>query len=293
MMSVLEFAKEYNVTTFQVLKICKRLNINVTSENDMLSEKDVANIKDKVNYYEENLRYHKMMYNLEFLKSLGFNALPDNNSLYYDIKVDMNQDSIGEVLPDAYGNYMVKYNNGLQVKCNYDNSKDLVYELSDNKDASKEQKVVFTFSKTEGWSTLRNVTDNIYVSVKENDKKDNISIRTDALKTHLNSFTNYDDEENYKDIENEELNEETYVNMIIESLNKDPIMTGNPKLKEGVKLLLPVLRKNSERVFEKYINKTDAIIEKYEMEKQAEIARLDENISRIRNIASNRQGVRQ
>ena len=45
MMSVLEFAKEYNVTTFQVLKICKRLNINVTSENDMLSEKDVANIK--------------------------------------------------------------------------------------------------------------------------------------------------------------------------------------------------------------------------------------------------------
>ena len=52
MMSVLEFAKEYNVTTFQVLKICKRLNINVSSENDMLSEKDVANIKDKVNYYE-------------------------------------------------------------------------------------------------------------------------------------------------------------------------------------------------------------------------------------------------
>lgn len=293
MMSVLEFAKEYNVTTFQVLKICKRLNINVTSENDMLSEKDVANIKDKVNYYEENIKYNKMMYNLEFLKSLGFNALPDNNSLYYDIKVDESQDNIGEVLHDAYGNYMVQYDNGIQVKCSLDNLTDLSYEVSDNTDVSKEQKVVFIFSKADKWSVLRNVTDNIYVNVKENDKKDIISIKTDALQTHLNSFTNYDDADYNKDIENEELNEETYVNMIIENLNKDPIMTSNPKLKDGVKKLLPILRKNSERAFEKYINKTDAIIEKYGMLKQEEIAKLDKNIDRIRNIAFNKQGVRQ
>ena len=104
----------------------------------------------------------------------------------------------------------------------------------------------------------------------------------------------YDDDADYnKDIENEELNEETYVNMIIENLNKDPIMTSNPKLKDGVKKLLPVLKKNSERAFEKYINKTDAIIEKYEMLKQEEMAKLDKNINRIRNIAFNKQGVRQ
>lgn len=292
MMSVLEFAKEYNVTTFQVLKICKRLNINVTSENDMLSEKDVANIKD-TNYYEENLRYHKMMYNLEFLKSLGFNAVPDNNSSYYDIKVDESQDNIGKALSNEFGDYMVQYDNGIQVKCSIDNLTDLCYEVSDNTDVSKEQKVVFIFSKADKWAVLRNVTDNIYVEVKENDKKDIISIKTDALQTHLDSFTNYDDADYSKDIENEELNEETYVNMIIENLNKDPIMTSNPKLKEGVKLLLPVLKKNSERAFEKYINKTDAIIEKYGMLKQEEMAKLDKNINRIRNIAFNKQGVRQ
>lgn len=292
MMSVLEFAKEYNVTTFQVLKICKRLNINVSSENDMLSEKDVANIKD-TNYYEENLRYHKMMYNLEFLKSLGFNAVPDNNSSYYDIKVDESQDNIGKALSNEFGDYMVQYDNGIQVKCSIDNLTDLCYEVSDNTDVSKEQKVVFIFSKADKWSVLRNVTDNIYVEVKENDKKDIISIKTDALQTHLDSFTNYDDADYNKDIENEELNEETYVNMIIENLNKDPIMTSNPKLKDGVKKLLPVLKKNSERAFEKYINKTDAIIEKYEMLKQEEMAKLDKNINRIRNIAFNKQGVRQ
>lgn len=293
MMSVLEFAKEYNVTTFQVLKICKRLNINVSSENDMLSEKDVANIKDKVNYYEENIKYHKMMYNLEFLKSLGFNAVPDNNSSYYDIKVDESQDNIGKALSNEFGDYMVQYDNGIQVKCSIDNLTDLCYEVSDNTDVSKEQKVVFIFSKADKWSVLRNVTDNIYVEVKENDKKDIISIKTDALQTHLDSFTNYDDADYNKDIENEELNEETYVNMIIENLNKDPIMTSNPKLKDGVKKLLPVLKKNSERAFEKYINKTDAIIEKYEMLKQEEMAKLDKNINRIRNIAFNKQGVRQ
>lgn len=292
MMSVLEFAKEYNVTTFQVLKICKRLNINVSSENDMLSEKDVANIKD-TNYYEENLRYHKMMYNLEFLKSLGFNAVPDNNSSYYDIKVDESQDNIGKALSNEFGDYMVQYDNGIQVKCSIDNLTDLCYEVSDNTDVSKEQKVVFIFSKADKWSVLRNVTDNIYVEVKENDKKDIISIKTDALQTHLDSFTNYDDADYNKDIENEELNEETYVNMIIENLNKDPIMTSNPKLKDGVKKLLPVLKKNSERAFEKYINKTDAIVEKYEMLKQEEMAKLDKNINRIRNIAFNKQGVRQ
>lgn len=292
MMSVLEFAKEYNVTTFQVLKICKRLNINVSSENDMLSEKDVANIKD-TNYYEENLRYHKMMYNLEFLKSLGFNAVPDNNSSYYDIKVDESQDNIGKALSNEFGDYMVQYDNGIQVKCSIDNLTDLCYEVSDNTDVSKEQKVVFIFSKADKWSVLRNVTDNIHVEVKENDKKDIISIKTDALQTHLDSFTNYDDADYSKDIENEELNEETYVNMIIENLNKDPIMTSNPKLKDGVKKLLPVLKKNSERAFEKYINKTDAIIEKYEMLKQEEMAKLDKNINRIRNIAFNKQGVRQ
>ena len=292
MMSVLEFAKEYNVTTFQVLKICKRLNINVTSENDMLSEKDVANIKD-TNYYEENLKYHKMMYNLEFLKSLGFNAVPDNNSSYYDIKVDESQDNIGKALSNEFGDYMVQYDNGIQVKCSIDNLTDLCYEVSDNTDVSKEQKVVFIFSKADKWSVLRNVTDNIHVEVKENDKKDIISIKTDALQTHLDSFTNYDDADYSKDIENEELNEETYVNMIIENLNKDPIMTSNPKLKDGVKKLLPVLKKNSERAFEKYINKTDAIIEKYGMLKQEEMAKLDKNINRIRNIAFNKQGVRQ
>lgn len=292
MMSVLEFAKEYNVTTFQVLKICKRLNINVSSENDMLSEKDVANIKD-TNYYEENLRYHKMMYNLEFLKSLGFNAVPDNNSSYYDIKVDESQDNIGKALSNEFGDYMVQYDNGIQVKCSIDNLTDLCYEVSDNTDVSKEQKVVFIFSKADKWAVLRNVTDNIHVEVKENDKKDIISIKTDALQTHLDSFTNYDDADYNKDIENEELNEETYVNMIIENLNKNPIMTSNPKLKDGVKKLLPVLKKNSERAFEKYINKTDAIIEKYEMLKQEEMAKLDKNINRIRNIAFNRQGVRQ
>lgn len=292
MMSVLEFAKEYNVTTFQVLKICKRLNINVSSENDMLSEKDVANIKD-TNYYEENLRYHKMMYNLEFLKSLGFNAVPDNNSSYYDIKVDESQDNIGKALSNEFGDYMVQYDNGIQVKCSVDNLTDLCYEVSDNTDVSKEQKVVFIFSKADKWSVLRNVTDNIYVEVKENDKKDIISIKTDALQTHLDSFTNYDDADYNKDIENEELNEETYVNMIIENLNKDPIMTSNPKLKDGVKKLLPILKKNSERAFEKYINKTDAIIEKYGMIKQEEMAKLDKNINRIRNIAFNKQGVRQ
>lgn len=292
MMSVLEFAKEYNVTTFQVLNICKRLNINVSSENDMLSEKDVANIKD-TNYYEENLRYHKMMYNLEFLKSLGFNAVPDNNSSYYDIKVDESQDNIGKALSNEFGDYMVQYDNGIQVKCSIDNLTDLCYEVSDNTDVSKEQKVVFIFSKADKWSVLRNVTDNIYVEVKENDKKDIISIKTDALQTHLDSFTNYDDADYNKDIENEELSEETYVNMIIENLNKDPIMTSNPKLKDGVKKLLPVLKKNSERAFEKYINKTDAIIEKYEMLKQEEMAKLDKNINRIRNIAFNKQGVRQ
>ena len=42
-----------------------------------------------------------------------------------------------------------------------------------------------------------------------------------------------------------------------------------------------------------YINKTDAIIEKYEMLKQEEMAKLDKNINRIRNIAFNKQGVRQ
>lgn len=292
MMSVLEFAKEYNVTTFQVLKICKRLNINVSSENDMLSEKDVANIKD-TNYYEENLRYHKMMYNLEFLKSLGFNAVPDNNSSYYDIKVDESQDNIGKALSNEFGDYMVQYDNGIQVKCSIDNLTDLCYEVSDNTDVSKEQKVVFIFSKADKWSVLRNVTDNIHVEVKENDKKDIISIKTDALQTHLDSFTNYDDADYSKDIENEELNEETYVNMIIENLNKDPIMTSNPKLKDGVKKLLPILKKNSERAFEKYINKTDAIIEKYGMLKQEEMAKLDKNINRIRNIAFNKQGVRQ
>lgn len=292
MMSVLEFAKEYNVTTFQVLKICKRLNINVSSENDMLSEKDVANIKD-TNYYEENLRYHKMMYNLEFLKSLGFNAVPDNNSSYYDIKVDESQDNIGKALSNEFGDYMVQYDNGIQVKCSIDNLTDLCYEVSDNTDVSKEQKVVFIFSKADKWAVLRNVTDNIHVEVKENDKKDIISIKTDALQTHLDSFTNYDDADYSKDIENEELNEETYVNMIIENLNKDSIMTSNPKLKDGVKKLLPILKKNSERAFEKYINKTDAIIEKYGMLKQEEMARLDKNINRIRNIAFNRQGVRQ
>lgn len=292
MMSVLEFAKEYNVTTFQVLKICKRLNINVSSENDMLSEKDVANIKD-TNYYEENLKYHKMMYNLEFLKSLGFNAVPDNNSSYYDIKVDESQDNIGKALSNEFGDYMVQYDNGIQVKCSIDNLTDLCYEVSDNTDVSKEQKVVFIFSKADKWSVLRNVTDNIHVEVKENDKKDIISIKTDALQTHLDSFTNYDDADYSKDIENEELNEETYVNMIIENLNKDPIMTSNPKLKDGVKKLLPILKKNSERAFEKYINKTDAIIEKYGMLKQEEMAKLDKNINRIRNIAFNKQGVRQ
>lgn len=292
MMSVLEFAKEYNVTTFQVLKICKRLSINVSSENDMLSEKDVANIKD-TNYYEENLRYHKMMYNLEFLKSLGFNAVPDNNSSYYDIKVDESQDNIGKALSNEFGDYMVQYDNGIQVKCSIDNLTDLCYEVSDNTDVSKEQKVVFIFSKADKWAVLRNVTDNIHVEVKENDKKDIISIKTDALQTHLDSFTNYDDADYNKDIENEELNEETYVNMIIENLNKDPIMTSNPKLKDGVKKLLPILKKNSERAFEKYINKTDAIIEKYGMLKQEEMAKLDKNINRIRNIAFNKQGVRQ
>lgn len=292
MMSVLEFAKEYNVTTFQVLKICKRLNINVSSENDMLSEKDVANIKN-TNYYEENLKYHKMMYNLEFLKSLGFNAVPDNNSSYYDIKVDESQDNIGKALSNEFGDYMVQYDNGIQVKCSIDNLTDLCYEVSDNTDVSKEQKVVFIFSKADKWAVLRNVTDNIHVEVKENDKKDIISIKTDALQTHLDSFTNYDNADYSKDIENEELNEETYVNMIIENLNKDSIMTSNPKLKDGVKKLLPILKKNSERAFEKYINKTDAIIEKYGMLKQEEMARLDKNINRIRNIAFNRQGVRQ
>ena len=154
MMSVLEFAKEYNVTTFQVLKICKRLNINVSSENDMLSEKDVANIKD-TNYYEENLRYHKMMYNLEFLKSLGFNAVPDNNSSYYDIKVDESQDNIGKALSNEFGDYMVQYDNGIQVKCSIDNLTDLCYEVSDNTDVSKEQKVVFIFSKADKDKSLK------------------------------------------------------------------------------------------------------------------------------------------
>ena len=138
-----------------------------------------------------------MMYNLEFLKSLGFNAVPDNNSSYYDIKVDESQDNIGKALSNEFGDYMVQYDNGIQVKCSIDNLTDLCYEVSDNTDVSKEQKVVFIFSKADKWSVLRNVTDNIYVEVKENDKKDIISIKTAYLYikdiSYDSPYNNYDE----------------------------------------------------------------------------------------------------
>ena len=97
------------------------------------------------------------------------------------------------------------------------------------------------------------------------------------------------------------MNKTEAIDKMIETIynnNSDLIMTeiDVKKLNEFFKSSL-VFEEEFDKFFEENISDLDGISKlksgKYEMEKQAEIARLDENISRIRNIASNRQGVRQ
>ncbi|MEG0799053.1 MAG: translation initiation factor IF-2 [Bacilli bacterium] len=49
MMEVVEYAKEVNLSVKEVLALCKKLNINVKSDNDALSEDDVVQLDNSIN----------------------------------------------------------------------------------------------------------------------------------------------------------------------------------------------------------------------------------------------------
>ena len=49
MMSVLEYANDVNKSVAEILKKCEEFNINVTSEEDLLSEDDIV-ILDNADY---------------------------------------------------------------------------------------------------------------------------------------------------------------------------------------------------------------------------------------------------
>ena len=47
MMSVLEYAQDVNKTVSEILNLCKKLNISVNSEDDMLDEEAIIELFNK------------------------------------------------------------------------------------------------------------------------------------------------------------------------------------------------------------------------------------------------------
>ncbi len=68
MMSVAEYAKDVSVSTSHILKLCDKLNISVSSEDDMLSEDDIIMLDEELN--SEDLIEEENFFEEETLKDL-------------------------------------------------------------------------------------------------------------------------------------------------------------------------------------------------------------------------------
>ena len=61
MMSVLEYAADVNKTVKEILNYCKKLNINVSSEDDYLDEDAITELDNTISQEEDldNLEYEE------------------------------------------------------------------------------------------------------------------------------------------------------------------------------------------------------------------------------------------
>ena len=74
MMSVLEYATDVNKTIEEILKLCKKLDINCNTEDDMLSEDDIIVLDNEISNDNEEIWTNKAMIfnNITQLKINGF-----------------------------------------------------------------------------------------------------------------------------------------------------------------------------------------------------------------------------
>ena len=54
MMNVSEYASDVGLSVKEILDLCQKLEINITSEEDMLSDDDIIMLDNEIASFEEN-----------------------------------------------------------------------------------------------------------------------------------------------------------------------------------------------------------------------------------------------
>ena len=82
MMSVLEYATDVNKTIEEILKLCKKLDINCNTEDDMLSEDDIIVLDNEISNDDD----------IEDIDDIIEEDILDDDELEKDLRINTTQD---------------------------------------------------------------------------------------------------------------------------------------------------------------------------------------------------------
>ena len=120
MMSVLEYAADVNKTVKEILNYCKKLNINVSSEDDYLDEDAITELDNTISQEEDldNLEYEEELIEKENKKTESFND-PMNKKQNISInKNKINKKELAKKKKEMYKNKEKLISNGPSVDDN-------------------------------------------------------------------------------------------------------------------------------------------------------------------------------
>lgn len=120
MMSVLEYAADVNKTVKEILNYCKKLNINVSSEDDYLDEDAITELDNTISQEEDldNLEYEEELIEKENKKTESFND-PMNKKQNISInKNKINKKELAKKKKEMYKNKEKLISNGPSIDDN-------------------------------------------------------------------------------------------------------------------------------------------------------------------------------
>lgn len=131
---------------------------------------------------------------------------------------------------------------------------------------------------------------------EENSNREHFIIQHKLFETQIEKSIGNEEETDYKTVDVENCNIELYINAIMDFLNGVEFTANNSKIQEGFKILLPLISENLENIFVSYRENLEKFIQLLEESKikaeeeenQLEVARINNDIERLRNLSQSK-----